>query len=108
MEYECFPANIDEKAIRSEDPEVACSCPARLNASSSRKFLQKLVLALANAKADALLQRHCKDGKWCILMEDGGDRCSRARCSPEQDRKRASGRQQSHAAADQRPGSIAS
>ncbi|EKX52699.1 hypothetical protein GUITHDRAFT_92283 [Guillardia theta CCMP2712] len=40
-----LPANIDEKAIRSEDPE-------------------KLVLALANAKADALLQRHCKDGKW--------------------------------------------
>jgi len=45
IEFECFPADIDEKAIRFDDPE-------------------ELVKAIANAKADTLLSRHCREGVW--------------------------------------------
>ena len=65
VDYEIQSPDIDEKAIRDEDPQVMHAFPctraqhpasARL-APDCRIRLQVLVQALANAKADALLER---------------------------------------------------
>jgi predicted house-cleaning NTP pyrophosphatase (Maf/HAM1 superfamily) len=79
VDYLCEPADIDEKAIRHPEPQVkrTIGSSPQLHVITTNGLtpcctLQKLVEALANAKANALLSREnviafAKDGPTLLL-----------------------------------------